>query len=249
MVDIFDWNDLNNLGDTQNADLRNDLDSNTTGYAGIGDSWTGLFEYEFVGTAYSGDFDGNGYAIKDVVSTGISAFMNGIQFGSVRNLTLEYDLTPDDDFFIGGIVGRIHSSPSIIQNCAVFGNIDLNVPDSAIESVGLVAGQTETSGNVSNCYAIGQIQNASSDVVSVGGITGRNSGITEDCYAFCEFNNVNTTAYGAAAGGTNNYFSSTVAGFTTTQSGETDLTTAQMTGTDASNNMSLDFTNTWKEQP
>jgi len=245
MVDIFDWNDLDNLSFDQDATLQNDLDSNTAGYSGIGDSWTGKFEYEFIGNAYSGTFDGQGHAIKDVISTGRSAFFDGVQFGTIKDLILEFQLTPVDDGFIGGLVGRIHSSSSVVKRCAVFGDIDGNDGN----NLGLISGGTVTSATIEDCYAFGSMNNMNSRE-HVAGLTRVFGGQANNCYAFCEFNNVsNTPTFGAVDGGTNNYFSSTVAGFSTEASGETALTTNQMTGTDASNNMSFDFANLWKEQP
>ena len=68
-VEVADWNDLDNVRNDLAGDyvLVNDLDSETDGYGGIGDDFEPLGVASFEGDAFTGTFDGGGFAIEDLI--------------------------------------------------------------------------------------------------------------------------------------------------------------------------------------
>ncbi len=153
-------------------------------------------EGPFVGTAFSGIFDGNNHCIKNLqINSGVTGndclglFGRANSPGRIENLGIEdYNIVGDDgSYFIGGLVG--FSSSADIINCCSKGRI------SAGESVGDIGGLVGLIiGNVERSYSQGSISTGS-NCTDVGGLVGRSdSGDFTGCYSTC---GVSTQTIGA----------------------------------------------------
>jgi hypothetical protein len=185
--------------------LVNDIDLTGTYTDSLISAGEGSYYANFTGSYFDGDFDGNGYVIRNLVinatgSTNVGLF-GLMQFGTIKNLGIEdFDITSDGDMvgvltarcldstisdsyvsgtpnsvsgnkFVGGITGLINDA-STVTDCWA----DADVTGSG-ERVGGFAGQQ--SGNISNCYALGDVEcTLGGGQNNVGGFVGYENGGT-----------------------------------------------------------------------
>jgi len=185
-VEISDWNELDAVRNDLAGDyiLTNDLDSETDGYAGIGDDFQPIgFIDDDTRSEFTGSFDGGGHEIKDLViefdglSTGdIGLFALLTEEGTIKNLIVDgsVTVTNSDVSAVGGVVGRTESADGKIENCG--SHIDVTAPDA--ERVGVLGGRIRI--QVTECYTAGSVEGDG----TVGGLIGNlSSANTTDSYA------------------------------------------------------------------
>jgi len=239
---ITDWNDLDNVRNNPSGDyiLENNLDSSTAGFSGIGDSWTPL--------DISGNFNGNGYYIRDWTTVADAGGFFGQVDGTVEYLELSYgDVVGGDQFYgVGGFARRV-ASGGTIQNCS--SGIFLTVETTDRTPVAGFVGRNL--GTIQDCYSIAEVQKTgdSDDVV---GFVNRNDGTIERCYAAgtWEQDTSGSTYATVATSNTENalYWCTDCVGAPSSGVG-TGLTESQMTGSDAVSNMpEFDFNDVWQEE-
>lgn len=114
---------------------------------------------------------------------------------------------------IGGIVGSIASSGTVVDRCAYYGSI--NISDSH-DCIGGIVGYSSNNGYISNCANHGEVNTLKNEAYT-GGILGysNSSSVTiKDCYNYGKVNNVNNSNFCGAIGGwiracgsvSNNYY-------------------------------------------
>ena len=246
-VEIADWNDLDNVRNDLTGDyvLVNDLDSETAGYAGIGDDFEpiGFIEGDSFTSEFGGSFDGDGFQISDLVieydnGGDIALFASTDTGALIENVSVDGSVmvANADDFCYAGLVG-FHTGGTI-QNCV--SHVDVTVPDGG--RVGGLVGQNLEP--VTDSYATGSVEGDN----GVGGLLGMNSDTVTESYATGSVEG-NERVGGLAGRNTDTITDSYWDTETTGQSGSaggTGLTTAEMQGSEAETNMSgFDFANVW----
>ena len=224
-VEISDWNDLDAVRNDLTGDyiLVNGLDSETAGYAGIGDDFEKFSASGFTEDPFSGTFDGDGFAIKDFVLGDYGGERGNALFGGVGGGGLVENLTISgvvnvvgfsaDGKYTGGLAGTVGASGTgTIQNCVAH----VNVTSDDEEAGGLVG---RNLGIVTDSYATGAVEGDE----DVGGLVGRSFEDEID-----------------------SYWDTETTGQSTSDGDGIGLTTSEMQGSEAETNMSgFDFTNTW----
>ena len=183
---VNSWSDLSEMRDDLSGDyvLQVDLDSSSTGYTGIGDSWEDYYPGTGgakSGNDFSGSFDGGGHVISDLVVNGssVSYFCGFIGFFSgtfVKNIIFkDVDITSQSQV---GIVGSHRGTGDITGVGVVGGSI------TALESrVGIVGWQQDYSGDLNNCYNDGCAITASGFTGEAGGIIGQARTACNNCWS------------------------------------------------------------------
>ena len=246
-VEISDWNDLDNVRNDQNGDyvLVNDLDSDTNGYAGIGDDWNPIGDQAFLGDGYDGVFDGGGFQIRDLIvddtdrNVGLFSILDG--GGEIENLFVVGDIATSSDSFNAGVL--CSSNNGSIENCGAGGSVTA----SSLDIVGGLVGRNE--GTITNSYATASVNG--NDIV--GGLVGNNFGSVQTSYAVGP---TSATSSSADVGGLigrqensveNSYWDTESTGQSTSDGDSIGLTTAEMQGSEAEANMDeLDFLDVWE---
>ena len=158
-TEISDWNDLDNVRNDLTGDyvLVNDLDSETDGYAGVGDDFNPigpeLFDDNFHGT-----FDGQGNEIADLdvsvnqqgvgLFTGVGRGGDGTEL--IENLSVSGSVTDTGaNGFAGGVAGRVDNGT--IENCV--SHVDVTSDGDFVG--GLVGDNSDT---VTESYATGSVE-------------------------------------------------------------------------------------------
>ncbi len=140
----------------------------------IGDRY---YDDGYIGTAFSGVFDGNDHKILNLTiddggagNDNLGLFGN-IENGEVRNLGLEGG-SVSGGRRVGGLVGVIEEYGTV-SNCYSTGNVN---------GGGLVGGLVGYShfGDVSNCYSTGDVSGTADHI---GGLVGYATGIVSNCYS------------------------------------------------------------------
>ena len=270
-TEISDWNDLDNVSNDLTGDyvLVNDLDSETDGYAGIGDDFEPIGRRSFDANAFGGTFDGDGFNIQNIEINTDGADRGCGLFGGVEgtdpslmNISVSgvYSGVFSEDF-AGGLVGSFEDG--IIQNCVshvdvtsdgeqVGGLVGQN-DDTITESyaTGSVEGDSNVGGlvgqnfeTVTDSYATGSVEGDG----QVGGLVGRNDDSVTESYATGSVEGDSNVGGLVGFNGdtvTDSYWDTETTGQSTSDGG-TGLTTDEMTGDDAETNMDgLDFFSEW----
>ncbi len=269
--EIHDWDDLGAVRDDLDGNyvLMNDLDENTDGYEELVDTEEGWEPIGEDGSPYMGKFDGNGYEIRDLYINRSPSDEIGL-FGRIDNIAEITDVGLVDanvsgDRFVGIVAGR--NNGGFISETYAMGTstgywntgglLGSNVGDGIVSSSytnvdvigahragGLVGFSGET---ITNSYATG---NVSGDEY-VGGLVGWNEANVSNCYATGD---VSGDEYVGGLVGGSSIFSTVSSSFWDTENSEintseggTGLTTYEMTGEDAQDNMDgFDFENSWE---
>jgi hypothetical protein len=155
-----------------------------------------------LGTAFTGDFNGNGFAVKNLTvyqTTRFAGFFGYAGSGAnIHDLGVEAssDGVVSTDWYVGVLAGR---NSGTVNNCYATGNAtgDTRVGGLAGRNEGTVTnsyatgnatgnlrvggliGHINTEGNVSNCYATGNATGRD----YVGGLAGYTNGIVSNCFA------------------------------------------------------------------
>ena len=265
-IEISDWNDLDNVRNdlTGNYVLVNDLDSDTDGYAGIGDDWNPIGEQAFDGDFYEGIFDGDGFEIRDLIVDDTNrnvGLFSGIR-GEIKNLSVVGDITTTSGSNGAGVLCA--ENRGLIENCIVEGSVTA----SSLRAVGGLAGRED--GTITDSYSTASVVGDE----RVGGLVGRNEGTVTDSYATGSVegdeevgglvgrnrSSIQTSyAVGPVTGNTNvgglvgrnndtvtdSYWDTESTGQSTSDGG-TGLTTEKMQGSEAETNMDgFDFDDVW----
>ena len=180
-VEISDWNDLDNVRNDLSGDyvLVNDLDSETDGYAGIGDDFEpiGYIDGESNTSEFGGSFDGGGFQISDLVveyddESDIALFASTDDGALIENLSVAGSVTvTNGGLFHGGLVG--YGDSGTVQNCV--SHVDVT---SDGDFVGGLVGDN-IRGTVTDSYATASVEGDS----RVGGLVGNSNGTVTESYA------------------------------------------------------------------
>ena len=239
-TEISDWNDLDNVRNDLTGDyvLVNDLDSETDGYAGIGDDWNPIGEQAFDGNFYEGIFDGDGFEIRDLIvdttDRNVGLFSGIRSPGEIKNLFVRGDITTTSSSFNAGVL--CSETRGSIENCAAAGSVTAL----SLTTAGGLVGRNEDT--VTNSYATGSVEADS----LVGGLVG-NGGTITNSYATGSVEADGTAGGLVAQSGTvtDSYWDTETTGQDTSDGG-TGLTTDEMQGSEAETNMDgFDFSNVW----
>ena len=155
--------------------LMNDIDLSSSGYGNFDGQWVPIGDdsAESGSNCFSGVFDGQGFAIKNLsIGTEINSY-NGlftiINGGTVKNVGLEdikIDVsTTDSNLLAGGICGYSnYNSASVIINCYTTGVISLSSSSTNTPFDSLVAGGIcgDNAGTIDYCYNLATISAYSS---------------------------------------------------------------------------------------
>ena len=174
-TEISDWNDLDNVRNDLTGDyvLVNDLNSDTDGYAGIGDDFEpiGFVSGTRDGDPFSGVLDGDGFQISDLVIEENDSSEAGVAFitqvgngGLVENLSVDGTVNSTvDDFFYGGLAASVGADGTgTIENCV--SHVDVTSDGNQVG--GLVGRNLDT---VTESNATGEVEGDE----QVGGLAGR----------------------------------------------------------------------------
>jgi len=139
---ISSWADLNDVRNDLTGDytLTTNLDSGSSGYTGIGDSWNSI------GT-FTGTFDGNGHVISNIRSGG--ALFSDIDGGTVSNLQLN-----DYVRSVGSNTTSIFATVikgSTISKCSV---INSTASASGWDAALLIGATTASPCTIEDCYVL-----------------------------------------------------------------------------------------------
>ncbi len=146
---------------------------------------------------FAGNFDGNGYAVKNLYvninsSSTVYVGLFGYNKGSIKNLVIKdavviasiSNAKRGSNVFVGGIVG--YSSEGIITNCYNTGNVsayaDTNL--SSVACAGGIVGYSKS--NIVNCSNTGSVSAKASSSTDgcwayAGGIAGTNASVISYC--------------------------------------------------------------------
>ena len=241
-TEISDWNDLDNVRNDLTGDyvLVNDLDSDADGYAGIGDDWNPIGEQAFDGEFYEGDFDGDGFEIRDLIvdttDRNVGLFSGIRSPGEIKNLSVRGDITTASDSFNAAVL--CSENRGSIENCAAAGSVTAL----SLTTVGGLIGNNR--GTVTDSYATGSVVGDG----QVGGLVGNNNDTVTDSYATGSVEGDENV--GGLVGNNNDTVTDSYWDTETTDQSDSDggtgLTTAEMQGSAAETNMDgFDFENVW----
>jgi hypothetical protein len=244
-----------------------DIDASGTPSWNGGDGFEPIGESPFSGPQFTGTFDGAEYTISGLTidrgSTDDVGLFGAMDFGGrIENVSLNnVNITGNDN--VGGLVGRnfngivteSYATGDVSGNLRVGGLIGFNADGTIRESyaTGDVSGTADVGGlvglndvTVERSYATGDVSG-----IRVGGIVGTNDGGTvRESYATGDVSGADDMGglVGRNFNGTvsQSYWDKQSTGQSTSDGG-TGLTTSEMTGSAATNNMiGFDFTSTWE---
>ncbi len=246
--EIANWHHLDNVRDNLGAEfvLTADLDADTAGYEEIASSGAnggdGFDPIGGEGNQFTGTFDGNGYTISNLFidRTGGSIGVFGYTSGStIETVALEdVDITGDGET-VAGLVG--HNDGTVTESYAT-GTVSISNPGDGDATGGLVG---RSHGTVTKSYATAEVSPVASDGGSLGGLVGENEGTVRESYAAGFVRGVdpatNPSTYGGLVGSNTGTVEDSY--WDTEETDQDDsaggigLTTAEMTGDDAAENM------------
>lgn len=179
-LEIRTWYDLDAVRDNLGGDhiLMNDLDSTTAGYEELASptanngtgwepiGWGGWTSYWMHGDFFTGSFDGQGYEIRDLFSSG-NGWGGGGLFGCVGKRGIIKN------------VGVIKAITTLPQDLGAFVALNQRIVAFAapIIASGILVGFNN--GSVSDSYTSGVVSGES----NVGGLVGTNIGTVSNCYS------------------------------------------------------------------
>jgi len=142
--------------------------------------------YGFVGSAFSGDFDGAGHKILNLTidvnvnSNDFVGLFGDVNGGDIKNLGLEnVKIISSGNFssFCGGLAGRLENGS--IEYCYSTGNISAgNFP----WQIGGLVGENTGTATISNSHSTCSVTDTS-DSSELGVLAGRNLGVIIDCFS------------------------------------------------------------------
>ena len=191
---------------------------------------------------YSGEFEGNGFGIINLYINRPNTNDVALFFGNemlIKNLLIHGNVTGNNDV---SLIAGLRDGSSC-ENVAVFGRVVGNG-----EIVGGLTGGSSGAGETKDCYSFVNVEGDD----QVGGFIGRHRAGNQSISTSYSVGLVegNTSVGGFAGNRTAplpNTFWDTQTSNQSTSSGSTGLTTAQMTGSSATNNLTgFDFNNVWK---
>lgn len=179
---IANWHHLNNVRYSLSAHymLMNDLDSDTTGYAGLastsandGMGWEPIGDFENLQLAFTGGFDGMGHQVRDLFIDRPDEMNTGL-FDAILSEAVVENI---------GIVNGSVTGGSNVGNLAGVntGNISCSYADGVVTGVlavgGLLGGND---GSVSSSYIVSNVNG----YIYVGGLVGVNyRGTVSSCHS------------------------------------------------------------------
>ena len=158
---------------------------------------------------FTGSFDGGGHTITFGVGVATATYTGLFGMigdaGTVRNLTVNGDIsvTATSGFtYIGGIVGYNWGT---IENCAMLGSV--RASGGAVNRSGGIAGMNGSGATISRSYSVGNVSASGTDTNEAGGIVGEDNGTTTSCYS---------TGNITASGGSSYNYAGGIAGYSST---------------------------------
>lgn len=145
---------------------------------------------------FIGEFDGNGYTIKNITLKSNAASHSTLYLGlfsrnngTIKNLIMEnvsIEVTKCNYLYAGAIAGTMYSSDGRgeIVNCCVYGDISLNNPSvAAYTRMGAIAGSVTSGATIKQVLSNVTInyESNNSEGVMLGGITAENGGKIFSC--------------------------------------------------------------------
>ena len=124
--------------------------------------------------SFAGTFDGKGYTIKGLnTSGGLFGYVGASSYdpGTICNLTVEGTVTSGAGNCTGGIVGRLNYGT--IENCVSYVGV------SGAAATGGVAGYAGSGAIVNKCFHSGDVRGTGNFVA---GVVGQNYGTIRNCY-------------------------------------------------------------------
>jgi len=218
----------NNLG--AHYELVSDVDcSSYTGFSSVGDN----------NNQFNGVLDGQGYQVENLtINEGSSDYVGLIgrigSGGEVNNIGLVDADISGGSYYVGGLVGYIRYGS--VSNSFSTGNVSGSI------NVGGLVGYNQ--GVLENSYSLA---NVSGDI-NLGGLVGRNQLTISSSFS------KGSVPDGLNVGGlvgknddsvSDSYWDNESSG-QSSSAGGTGLTTSEITGASASDNMNLDFSNAWQ---
>ncbi|MBP3193974.1 T9SS type A sorting domain-containing protein [Natronogracilivirgula saccharolytica] len=182
-VAVSNWSELDEVRNDLDGDyiLTADLDQESDGYEGIGDSWSPIEEF-------SGTFDGDGYTISDLVSEegGLFGEIDGAVVSNVG--IVNADISGDDDN-IGVLVNWAHNG-SLIENSFATGDL---VASGRSSHGGLLGRTDDVETTIRQSWANVDVtvtyESDDHDARWTGGLAGYiREGLIEDSYALGDVN-------------------------------------------------------------
>ena len=131
-IEISNWTELDAIREDLEEDyiLINDLSSKDEDYEDIGDDWSPIGGTD---NEFSGNFDGGGHTIYDLVinkpdveCVGFFGYIRDT--GHIKNIRLK-NISVIGDKYVGGLIGVVEAylvSPIVVNDCCVIGNINGN---------------------------------------------------------------------------------------------------------------------------
>jgi len=250
-TEIEDWNDLDNVRNDLSGDyiLINDLDEDTTGYQGVGSDFDPIpfVEGETRPSGFSGTFDGNGKSISDLVidkdDDGAVALFGATSGGaSITKLSVSGSVTCiNSSRNVAGLVG--YHDGGNVKECVCH----VDVVSDGQRIGGLVGNNNET---IEDSYSTGSVTGDE----RVGGLVGWNSSFNSATirrsYAVGAVTGNSETGGLVGGDGSNEidcYWDTESTGQSTSAGSATGLTSSQMQGSEAVDNMSgFDFSDVWE---
>ncbi|MDG5813885.1 GLUG motif-containing protein [Chitinispirillales bacterium ANBcel5] len=175
---ITNWFELDRIRHNpgQSFILMNDLDSTTNGYddlVGRDNGWLPLGTND---TAFTGSFDGRGYAIRDLritLSESGAGLFGIVENGVIRNVGLE-DVDINGQATVGGLIGSAH--PATIENTYTTGSVN------GISGVGGLVG-VSIGATIRNSYSGSAVTGTGSTIGGLVGISANGSTIKDGSYS------------------------------------------------------------------
>ena len=263
---IVDWNDLDNIRNDLSDDyvLENDLDSSTDGYDSVAsdsanDGQGFLPLGDFNETSFTGTFDGQGNTIADVYSKPDDRNDGGV-FGFGEDVTISNLNVVNADIEVDGRAGVLGGSfveNSLIENIFTSGIVVVDTDTSGFTDTEFAGGVCAGGGlTAENCYSIASVEAISADGQGIGSAFGAvEEAEIIHCYGTGELTSPDDDFVGGFlgfdSGGDSTiqecYWDTESTGYSTSDGG-TGLTTAEMQGDSASDNLvGFDFNSVWLE--
>ena len=201
-IDLGSWGNWEPIGDgvshvpvniansTEFSNLKNIVGTlyreNGSNYSGMSSYSSSYSAYYYV-SRYYGNFDGNGYVVKnmtitvvgsDTVYAGLFGQASNSEIKNVGMANSSINISSSSYSYAGGIIGRVNSSSATsyvtLSNCYNAG--DISASTTAVSSFsyagGFIGYTYYHSITISNCYNTGDISSSSSFYAYAGGFIG-----------------------------------------------------------------------------
>jgi len=156
---------------TQNVYYKMTADIDLAGTA-WGTNWTpiGSNFFNSSGYCFQGNFDGNNYAVRNLIITGgayLGLFGGTTGNAYIQNLGIENCNITSSNAYVGGLVGTTNNST--FENCYVTGKVETTLSGNTEINIGGLIGNCGTSTAINKCYSTANVTGGGNNV---GGLVG-----------------------------------------------------------------------------